>query len=286
MPTALLFPGQGSQTEEMRATVERFAPELLELALSEVGADPFALVDDGTACAQPAIYCASIAGWTQAGRPEAALHAGHSLGELGALVAAAAIDPADGLRLAVTRGRVMQRAAERRPGGMLALLGDGARTREIAERCGAVVANDNGPTQIVAAGSDAALVATAAEAKASGMRAIRVAVKGAFHSAAMEPAVAPYRAALAEVEVRPPALPVFSSMTARPFAPSADAIRDQLALALVRPVRWRETLERIHRGGVRTFVETGPGKGLTRMVRRAFDDVEVAVLGELEAARG
>ncbi len=284
MPSALLFPGQGSQSPGMRELVERHEPELAELALAETGADPFALADAGTVYAQPAIYCASVAAWTGAGRPQFAFHAGHSLGELGALVAAGAIDPADGVRLAVVRGRLMQRAAERDQGAMLALLGDAAVARAVAERHGAVIANDNGPTQLVAAGPVGVLDAVVAEAKAEGLRTISLPVRGAFHSPAMAPAVAPYRSALAEVAIRAPAVPVFSGVTAEPFGTAAEGIRDQLAAALVRPVRWREILEELHRDGIRRFVETGPGKALTGMVRRAFDGVETALLSEREAA--
>lgn len=285
MPTALLFPGQGSQTAHMRELVRRHEPELLELALAETDADPFEHADAGTVYAQPAIYCASLASWSGAGRPRTPFYAGHSLGELGALAAAGSIAVDDGLRLAVVRGRAMQDAASSDPGGMLALLGDADVARGLTERCGAVVANDNGPTQIVASGSVAALDPLAAEAKTHGLRALPVAVKGPFHSPAMQSAVAPYRAALATVEIRPPTRPVFSSVTAAPFGTEPDGIRDQLAQALVRPVRWRETLERLHRLGVRRFVEAAPGRVLTRLARRAFDDIETATLAEPEVAR-
>jgi malonyl CoA-acyl carrier protein transacylase len=97
-PTALLFPGQGSQTAEMREQVERACPHLLEQAIDELGVDPFEHVDDGTAFAQPALYCASLAGWNAAHRPPAAFMAGHSLGELAALVAAAASTSRTGCR--------------------------------------------------------------------------------------------------------------------------------------------------------------------------------------------
>jgi [acyl-carrier-protein] S-malonyltransferase len=80
--TALLFPGQGSQTDDMRETVERFCPELLEQAIAELNADPFERLDDGTAYVQPALYCASLADWASAGHPAADFMAGHSLGEL------------------------------------------------------------------------------------------------------------------------------------------------------------------------------------------------------------
>src|SRR5215831_8776448 len=99
--TAILFPGQGSQTPEMRETVQQIRPDLLELAVQAVGEDPFARVDDGTQFAQPAIFCASLAGWTALGRPQGDFMAGHSLGELAALVAAGCLSERDGLQLVV-----------------------------------------------------------------------------------------------------------------------------------------------------------------------------------------
>ena len=281
MSMALLFPGQGSQTAGMRESVADHEPELLELVLAEVGADPFALAGEGTAYAQPAILCASLAAWSGAGRPLAAYFAGHSLGELSALAAAGAIDPADAVRLAAVRGRLMQEAGEAAPGGMIALLGDAAEARDAAAASGAVIANDNGPAQLVAAGPPAVLEATASEAKARGVRTIRLAVGGAFHTPAMQAAVEPYRAELERVAFGPPAAPVVSSSTAEPFGSAAAGIRDQLAAALVRPVRWRETVDQLHGLGVRSFVETGPGKALTGMVRRSLDGVETSVLGRV-----
>src|SRR5215216_2724519 len=133
MPTALLFPGQGSQTADMREAVDDVLPELAQRAAEEVGDDPFERVADGTQFAQPALYCASIALWVRAGSPRADVMAGHSLGEVGALVAGGSISIEDGLWLAARRGRLMQEVADAQPpGGMLALLGDEAATRWIS----------------------------------------------------------------------------------------------------------------------------------------------------------
>src|SRR3954453_11772980 len=109
---ALLFPGQGSQTADMRETVERRRPDLLELALEGVGPDLFERAADGTQWAQPAIYCAALAGAEELD-VEADVMAGHSLGEITALVAAGALSAEDGLRVVPARGRLMQEA----PGG-------------------------------------------------------------------------------------------------------------------------------------------------------------------------
>ena len=102
--TAILFPGQGSHTEGMREQVARVRPDLLELVAEAMGEDPFPRVDDGTNFAQPAIFCASLAGYEALGRPDGDFMAGHSLGELAALVAAGAVSERDGLELVVLRG--------------------------------------------------------------------------------------------------------------------------------------------------------------------------------------
>jgi malonyl CoA-acyl carrier protein transacylase len=152
------------------------------------------------------------------------------------------------------------------------------KARAAAAATDVVIANDNGPTQLVVAGPDQALDAATVAAKERGVRAMRLAVRGAFHSPLVAAAVEPFRAALDEVPFTAPTVPVFASSTAAPFAGDGPAIRDRLARALVRPVRWREALVALHRLGVRTFVEVGPGKVLTGMVRRAFDDVEATTL--------
>src|SRR5947209_19513602 len=112
-PTAILFPGQGSQTSEMRDTVKAVRPELLDAAVEAVGADPFERVGDGTQFAQPAIFCASLAGWEALGRPLGNFMAGHSLGELAALVAADSLAEPDGLEPVALRGRLVPQAGQR-----------------------------------------------------------------------------------------------------------------------------------------------------------------------------
>ena len=282
--TAILFPGQGSHTDDMREVVERFEPELAELVLAELDEDPFARAGEATRFAQPAILCAGLAFWTAAGRPRGSYFTGHSLGELTALAAAGAIAPSDAARLALIRGRLMDEAAKASPGGMLAVLGDSAVAVEIATATGLVVANDNGPTQKVLAGPREAVVDARIAAKARGVRTIELQVAGGFHSPAMEPAVEPFRAALDATKVAEPVTPFVScSLVEELSAP--DRIRDALSRALVRPVRWGETLEWLRARGVDFFLEAGPGKALTGMVRRALDGVEAAVLKPEEVAR-
>ncbi len=268
--TAILFPGQGSQTDGMRDEVERVRPDLLAAAIEAVGEDPFARVDDGTQFAQPAIFCASLAGWEELGRPEGDYMAGHSLGELGALVAAGAVSEQDGLELVVLRGALMGQAAE---GGMVALMGAGAadHAHELAQAHGLTVANDNSPQQVVLSGPRGNLPAAAQAARELGLRAMELDVTGAFHSPLMAPAAPKFEAALARVNFSNPRVPVLTAVTAEPF----DDIPLRLAQALTRPVRWRETMLALREHGVERFVEVGPGRVLTGLAKRTLKDVEL-----------
>jgi len=277
MSTAVLFPGQGSQTPEMRDTVAAVAPDLLEQVIAVVGSDPFTQVDDGTAFAQPAIFCASLAGWRSldAGEREAAsFFAGHSLGELGALVAAGCLSERDGLELVALRGRLMQEAGESAgAGGMVAVLGRDAAAQapQLAADHGLAVANDNSPQQVVLSGAREALPDAVTAAEALGLRAMILPVTGAFHSPMMESAIPEFRAALERVEVSPGRGTVVSAVTAEPF----DDVRRRLLEALTRPVRWREVMLALHGLGADRFLEVGPGRVLVGLAKRTVRDVEL-----------
>ena len=202
---AVLFPGQGVGDASSRELVAAARPDLLELATELVGEDPFERMSEGTAYAQPAVYCASIAGYEQLGCPDPEYFAGHSLGEVGALAAAGAIDAPDGVRIVVARGRVMEEVADRgEPGGMLAVGSDRDGAAALAAGHGLTLANENSPQQFVLSGPLAAIEAAEAAAKGSGIRAKKLAVAGAFHTDAMASGVEPFRAALEEIEFRAP----------------------------------------------------------------------------------
>jgi [acyl-carrier-protein] S-malonyltransferase len=269
--TALLFPGQGSQTPDMRDFVARRAPQLLERCLELVGEDPFERVEESTRFQQPAIFCASIAGWQSLPddvRPDAA--AGHSLGELAALAAAGILALDDALELVVLRGRLMAEADD--SGSMIALVGaDDAEAAKVAEAANLIVANDNAPGQVVLAGDRDNFDRAEEVAGELGKRAIRLPVAGAFHSPSMAPAVAPFREALDEVELGDPRFTVFSCASAQPFTD----VRDELARALIRPVRWRETFAAMHETGATRFIEVGPGKVLARLAKRIVAGTKV-----------
>ena len=275
--TALLFPGQGSQTADMRETVERHRPALLELAHREVGPELFERAADGTRWAQPAIFCAALAGWESLREGvEPDFMAGHSLGEITALVAAGAISDEDGLRLVAARGRLMQEAAEETgDGGMTAVRAREGNREVIAEVAAAAnvgIANDNAPDQLVLSGALSALDDAEAQLKERGVRAKRLPVAGAFHSPLMEPAVEPFRALVNETEIGEPAVPVYSCVTAEPF----DDIAGLLVRAITEPVRWLDVMRALDARGVIDFVESGPGQVLTNLVKKSL---------ALEAAR-
>ena len=277
---AVLFPGQGSQTSGMAAVTAAHRPDLLDQARVELGLDPFEHIGESTRFAQPAIFCASLAHWKQAGSPTGEMIAGHSLGELAALVAGGALDAAEGLQLAVIRGRLMEEAAEAHPGGLLAVLGgEDEQVRTLADRLGVTVANENAPGQVVLSGELDPLGEARRELRAAGLKAIRLPVAGAFHSPQMESAAVHFRAALDVAEFRPPRVPVYSSTDAAPF----EDPRAGLAAALTQPVVWRTTLRRMHDAGARNFLEAGPGDVLTGLVRRTLEDVEARSLAEPEA---
>jgi malonyl CoA-acyl carrier protein transacylase len=277
-----LFPGQGSHTSDLRERAERILPELVERCIELVGEDPFPRVADSTRFAQPAIFCASLAGWYELGEHlQPVVLAGHSLGELTALVAAEALDPLSGLALAVRRGELMAEAGGEQE-GMLALLGaEEVLIAELIRAHGVTLANDNAPGQVVLAGSLARLRAASLQAREAGARAIMLDVAGAFHSPAMAGAVAPFREVLDGIEVRRPRIAVVSGSRASQF----EDVRAELAAAIVEPVRWRETMLALASLGSEAFVDFGPGEVLARLVARNIHDGVVLDAAELRAAR-
>ena len=269
-----LFPGQGSQTPDMRDLVADRAPDLLERCIALVGEDPFPRAGESTRFAQPAIFCASLAGW-DALDLDAAAAAGHSLGELAALAAAGVLDRDDALRLVVLRGKLMAEADD--DGSMLALVGaDQEDAEAVAAAAGVTVANDNAPGQVVLSGPR-----DEARARRGGRPRARQAhdavdVAGAFHSPSMEPAVEPFRAALDETEIHEARLP-------RLLLRVHQAVRGRARRARRRadtPVRWRETVLALHEAGGRRFVEVGPGKVLARLGKRILPDCPVETPAE------
>jgi [acyl-carrier-protein] S-malonyltransferase len=214
--------------------------------------------------------------------------AGHSLGEFAALVAAGVIGLADALDVVVIRGRAMQQAGEERPGTMTALLGvdtpqasalcDEARRDDVL-----VVANENSPVQVVLSGSAPAIERAEALAKERKVRAVRLNVAGAFHSALMEPAVAPIVERLATIDFRAPRFAIAENV-AGALVDDPDELRALLDRHVVSPVRWESCVRALSEGGATLFVEAGPGDVLTKLAKRVVPDATAIAVGSPAAA--
>jgi len=295
---AFVFPGQGSQTVGMgRALAEESPGAAAAFADADaaLGEDLSALAWDGpadrldrTENAQPALLAASMAilaamreRWGAAGlaAPTPAFAAGHSMGQYSALVAAGAISLADGVRLVRERGRLMQASGGARDGAMAALIGlDDARLPELVAGASAhgvfVVANRNAPGQVVVSGERPAIEAGAALARDLGAkRAIVLPVSVAAHSPLMTEAADGMRAALASVAFADPHPPLLANADARTID-TADACRAELVEHLTAGVDWVGAIDRMTAAGVTTFVEVGPGKVLTGLIKRIAPDAE------------
>ena len=261
--TAVLFPGQGSQAPGMRGLVADTSPRLLELVSEHAGDDPFERIEEGTRYQQPAIFAAALAGWQRLDERPIAL-AGHSLGEIAALVAAQALGEEDGVRLVVARGQLMEEAARANAGGMLAVKGGTTDIERAVTETGIALANHNAPRQVVLSGSSSQLVAAERVLADDGVRSRRLPVSGAFHSPLMEPAVTRFRAVAESIHFAAPRIPVISCITATPLVRPAWTV----VAGLTHPVRWADTMRALGKRGVERFVETGPGDVLTGLVRR------------------
>jgi [acyl-carrier-protein] S-malonyltransferase len=295
---AFVFPGQGSQSVGMgralaegsaaAAAVFAAADEALGEPITEFAWDGPAERLDLTENAQPAILATSIAileslreRWAadELAAPVPAFAAGHSMGQYSALVAAGVLSLADGVRLVRERGRLMQASGQGRDGAMAALIGlDDAKLPELvaaASRHGVfVVANRNAPGQVVVSGERPAIELGAELAKSLGAkRAIVLPVSVAAHSPLMAEAAEGMRAALASVEFSDPRIPLLANADARPIE-TAEACRVELVEHLTAGVDWVLAVERMTAAGVTTFVEVGPGKVLTGLIKRIAPDAE------------
>jgi [acyl-carrier-protein] S-malonyltransferase len=240
---------------------------------------------------QPAIFVTSLAVMrvleVLGKLPSAAMVAGHSLGELTALVAAGAMDFADGLRLVRERGRLMRLAGEQSPGGMAAVLKmDDAEVekacREAAEEIGKAVqvANYNSPGQVVISGDQEALGrAMELLRERGGRRIVPLAVSIAAHSPLMASVVQEYRATVEATPMRQPDVPVVANISARPLQ-NVGEIRDELAGQLTWPVRWTASVQWMVEQGVSRFLEVGPKDVLGKLVQRIAPNVETISVGD------
>jgi [acyl-carrier-protein] S-malonyltransferase len=269
--------------------VDEALGEKLSRLIFEGPADELTL----TANAQPALMAVSLAalaaleaeGVRLAER--AAYVAGHSLGEYAALAAAGALSIADTARLLRIRGRAMQEAVPVGEGAMAALLGlDLEVAREIAAAAAGdgvcETANDNAPGQVVVSGSKAAVERAIALAKERGAkRAILLSVSAPFHCALMAPAAQAMRAALADVAIAAPAVPLVANVLAEPISDPAE-IRRRLIEQVTGTVRWRESVAWLAAHGVDLFLEVGAGRVLSGLARRIAPAAEAIACGTPE----
>jgi [acyl-carrier-protein] S-malonyltransferase len=296
---AFVFPGQGSQSVGMGRSLAETSPAaaaVFAAADAALGESISARAWDGpaeqldrTENAQPALLASSIAilaalreRWVAAGldAPRPAFAAGHSMGQYTALVAAGSLSLEDGVRLVRERGRLMQASGQGGDGAMAALIGlDDALLPELvagaSEHGVFVVANRNAPGQVVVSGARPAVEAGAELARSLGAkRAIVLPVSVAAHSPMMAEAADGMRTALAGVTFHDPEPPLLANADARPLT-TAEACRTELVEHLTTGVDWIRIVERMAEAGVTTYVEVGPGRVLTGLLKRIVPEADL-----------
>lgn len=286
---AFLFPGQGAQFVGMGRALAEALPavrRLYDLAGEILGYDLARLCFEGpaeeldsTVHSQPALFVTSLAAVESLrhASPDVVLScegaAGLSLGEYTALVFAGAIDFEAGLRLVQRRGEAMQAAADATPSGMVSILGlERVQVEALCERTRdgrtLQIANLLCPGNIVVSGDNAACERAAEMAEGAGaMKAVPLAVAGAFHTPLMRPADRQLAEALTAVEIRPPAIPVVSNVDALPHD-DPEEIRRLLVRQVVEPVRWEDCVRHLLAQGFDQFYEVGPGRVLRGLLKR------------------
>lgn len=301
MSLAIVFPGQGSQAVGMMsALAERFSivKDLYIEASDVLGVDMWKMTQEGpieqlsqTENTQPALLIAGVAAWRvwqEQGGSIPAIMAGHSLGEYTALVCAGALSFADGVALVRDRGRYMQGAVPEGEGGMAAIIGldDDAVKQVCADVAGDEVlqaVNFNAPGQVVIAGSAAAIERAAVAMKEAGAkRALPLPVSIPAHSQLMSPASNKLAERLSGIDVSLPTIPVVHNCNVS-VASSADEVSANLVAQLDSPVRWVESIEKMHADGVTNFIESGPGKVLGGMIKRIVRGTNVGCIDTPDA---
>lgn len=284
---AFVFPGQGSQKVGMLAEIAALYPGVQQTfaeASDALGYDVWALVQEGpqealnlTEKTQPILLTASVAlwrVWQERGGAVPALLAGHSLGEFSALVCAGSLDFADAVRLVRARGQFMQTAVPVGEGAMAAVLG--LEDEQIVQICreasaaGGVVeaVNFNSPGQVVIAGTVAAVDKAIEACKAAGSkRAMPLPVSAPFHTSLMRPAGDQLRAAMADLDIKAPSIPVVHNVHAQTEA-DPQRIKTLLIEQIYSPVKWVGCVQYMAAHGITTTVECGPGRVLSGLNKR------------------
>ena len=299
MKTALLFPGQGSQRVGMGkelALASPIAKQAFDEADAAIGFALSAICFEGpetelvlTKHTQPAILTTSIAVFRTLeakGGLTFDVVAGHSLGEWTALVAAGAMSLADAVRLTHLRGQFMQEAVPVGQGAMAAIIGlDLAKTRALCEASSAPgepvePANLNGGGQIVISGHVAAVDRAIAGSKPAGAKlAKKLPVSAPFHCSLMKPAADKLAAAMADVRITAPRVPVVANVTAEPTQ-DPGRIKQLLVQQVTAPVRWEESVQQLAKDGVTRAYELGAGSVLKGLVKRIAETIDVTTIGE------
>ena len=285
---AFVFPGQGAQFVGMGKDLYENNPvakEMFDKANEILGFNITDLMFNGTDedlrqtnVTQPAIFLHSvILAKTMGDDFNPDMVAGHSLGEFSALVAAGALSFEDGLRLVSARAQAMQKACEKTPSTMAAVLA--LPDAKVEELCASVTegvvvpANYNCPGQIVISGSIEGVDAACAKMlEAGAKRALKLKVGGAFHSPLMEPARAELADAIAHTDFHAPKCPVYQNVNAEPQT-DPETIKKNLIAQLTAPVRWTQTVQNMIAAGADTFVEVGPGAVLQGLVKKISSEV-------------
>lgn len=281
---ALLFAGQGAQVAGMGRDLAEAYPECKALyakANNVLGYDlarlcwqgPESELQKSDNC-QPAIFVTSAACWRalQHDRKELTIQAtaGLSLGEWTALWLAEAVSFEDALCVLRSRGEFMQEACQARAGAMLSVIGlESAVLQTVAAQAGVEIANYNSPEQTVLSGALSGIEAAEKLAKAAGAkRAIRLNVAGAYHSSLMAPAAERLEKFIGEIPINPPRLPVISNVTGQPHSSSPAAVRQLMVRQVTSPVQWVASVLELRRRGIERYIECGPGRVLSGLVKR------------------